>query len=234
VSHGAPIAIHAGQAFVEILTQPLTLRVMLCMSDRPPLCVVVNGPSAAGKSTLAGAVQDHLDEPLLRFGVDELYRMVPGQWAGGVVGARYAVERGFSYQDVPELPGTRRIQVGPDAIAMLLAMNAAIVAMLTSGVGVIVDGQAFEPQVNADLERRLADLRAQGLARVAVIELVAADEPLADRQRRHRHPAGLSLHQNTLPKQAANPDLVVETSGLSAGEVAQVVCDWLDHEYRVS
>lgn len=201
------------------------------MSDRPPLCVVINGPSAAGKSTLSKAIQDHLDEPLLRFGVDELYRMVPDQWAGGVADARYP-ERGFTYHDNADLPGTRRMNNGPDAIAMLLAMNAAVEAMLASGVGVLVDGQAFEPVVNADLEHRLSFLRSQGRARVAVIELAVTDEPLADRQRRHEHPVGLSLHQNTLPKQASAPDLVVETSRLSAAEVAGVVCAWLDHEYR--
>lgn len=200
------------------------------MADKPPLCVIVNGPSAVGKSTLAAAIQDHTHEPLLRFGVDELYRMVPGQWAGGVADARYA-ERGFTYQDVTAMPGARRINNGADAIAMLLAMNAAIVGILGSGVGVIVDGQAFEPSANADLEDRLRDLQARGLARVAIVELAAADEPLADRHRRHAHPVGLSLHQNSLPGQSAKPDLVVETTDMSAAEVAKFVCDWLDKEY---
>ncbi|MET9921583.1 chloramphenicol phosphotransferase [Streptomyces sp. NPDC006435] len=201
-----------------------------CMDGKPPLCVVITGPSAAGKSTLAAAIQEHAREPLLRFGVDELYRMVPGQWAGGVANARFA-ERGFTYQDVPSMPGARRIDNGVDAVAMLLAMNAGIVGILGAGVGVIVDGQAFEPVVNTDLEGRLQDLRARGLARVAFIELSVTDEPLADRQRRHAHPVGLSRHQNSLPKQATKPDLVVETSGMPAAEVASFVCRWLEEEY---
>jgi chloramphenicol 3-O-phosphotransferase len=167
---------------------------------------------------------------LLRFGVDELYRMVPGQWAGGVADARYA-ERGFTYQDVTAIKGARRINNGVDAIAMLHAMNVAIVGILGSGVGIIVDGQAFEPSVNADLEDRLRDLKLHGLARVAIIELEVNNEPLADRQRRHPRPAGLSLHQNTLSKQSVGPDLVVETTDMSATEVAELVCDWLDQEY---
>ena len=195
-----------------------------------PLCVVLNGPSAAGKSTLTEAVQDHWEEPLLRFGLDELYRMVPGQWAGGVKNARHLPE-GFSYQDVESMPGARRMDNGPDALAMLYAMNAAIVAMLTSGVGVIVDGQAFEPAVNQDLEACLRQLRDAGLARVAVVEIAVADEQLADRQRRHAHPVGMSLHHNTLPKQAENPDLVVDTTNMTADEVADLVCGWLDKEY---
>ncbi|WP_040864224.1 phosphotransferase-like protein [Nocardia exalbida] len=199
------------------------------MSDKAPLCIVINGPSAAGKSTLTAAIQDRIEEPLLRFGVDELYRMVPDQWAGGVANARYA-ERGFTYQDVPAAPGVRRIHNGVDAISMLYAMNSAVVGMLSAGVGVIVDGQAFEPSVNQDLENRLRELEAKGEARVAIIEIGAADDQLADRQRRHAHPVGLSLHHNTLPKQAARPDLIVDTTRMTSAEVADLVCDWIEKE----
>ncbi|MBF6335108.1 chloramphenicol phosphotransferase [Nocardia abscessus] len=199
------------------------------MSDKVPLCIVINGPSAAGKTTLTAAIQDRLEEPLLRFGVDELYRMIPDQWAGGVANARYA-DRGFTYQDVPSMPGARRIHNGVDAMSMLYAMNSAILGILSARVGVIVDGQAFEPSVNQDLENRLRDLEAKGEARVAIIEIAAADEQLADRQRRHAHPVGLSLHHNILPKQAARPDLVVETSHMTPDEVADLVCDWIEKE----
>src|SRR5580700_2718115 len=102
------------------------------MAKEAPLCVVINGPSAAGKSTLAAAIQDHSEVPLLRFGVDELYRMVPDQWAGGVPNARHA-RKGFTYQDVPSMPGARRINNGTDAMAMLYAMNSAILGILSSG-----------------------------------------------------------------------------------------------------
>ncbi|KUF18650.1 phosphotransferase-like protein [Streptomyces silvensis] len=200
------------------------------MTDHTPLCIVINGPSAAGKSTLAATVQDYSEEPLLRFGVDELYRMVPDQWAGGVSNARHA-KRGFTYQDVPDMPEVRQIHNGADALAMLYAMNAAIIGILGSGVGVVVDGQAFEPSVNHDLEKRLRDLQGRGLARVAIIELAASDEQLADRQRRHDHPVGLSLYHNVLPKQAVQPDLIVDTSKKGADEVAELVCNWLGQRY---
>lgn len=202
------------------------------MISTASLCIVINGPSAVGKSTLSESIRNHWPEPLLRFGVDELYYMIPDNWAGGVPNALFA-EKGFTYQDVPSMPGVRQIRNGADAIAMLYAMNAAIVAILQSGVGVLVDGQAFEPAVNEDLETRLRDLQAQGLVRVAVIELAAVDEQLADRQERHQHPVGLSLHHNALPKQTAKPDLVVNTTRLTASEVAHNVCGWLDENYSV-
>ncbi|MGW2094199.1 phosphotransferase-like protein [Promicromonospora sukumoe] len=194
-----------------------------------PLCLVVNGPSAAGKSTLTTALQDRAELPLLRFGLDELFRMIPDHWGGGLPGARHS-DLGFRYEAVDGIEGrdgVRRIRTGPDGMLMLAAMNAAVTAMLRVGQGVIVDGQAFEPEANRDLEARLAALDQEGAAAVAVVELRTADDDLEDRQRRHEHPAGLSLFHNRQPPQSPDPDLVVDTTGRDAAQVADLVWDWL-------
>jgi hypothetical protein len=110
-----------------------------------PLCLVINGPSAAGKSTLTTTIQD-----------------------------------------------------------------------LKVGQGVIVDGQAFEPEANRDLEARLRKVSQDGAATVAIVELTTDDGEREDRQCRHRHPAGLSLFHNSRPPQSARPDLIIDTTGLDA------------------
>lgn len=191
-------------------------------NDLAPLCLVINGPSAAGKSTLTTTIQDRSELPLLRFGLDELFRMVPDQWGGGLVGARHA-DRGFSYHDVPAVPGARRIHCGPDGVAMLRAMNAAVIAMLQAGQGVIVDGQAFEPEINRDFEASLRKAEDEGLTRVFVVELQVDDAALEDRQRRHAHPAGLSSFHNSLPAQSTRPDLRIDTTHLDAAQVAETL-----------
>lgn len=194
-----------------------------------PLCLVVNGPSAAGKSTLTTALQDRAELPLLRFGLDELFRMIPDHWGGGLPGARHS-DLGFRYEAVDGIEGrdgVRRIRTGPDGMLMLAAMNAAVTAMLRVGQGVIVDGQAFEPEANRDIEARLAALDREGAAAVAVVELRTADDDLEDRQRRHEHPVGLSLFHNRQPPQSPDPDLVVDTTGRDAAQVADLVWDWL-------
>lgn len=196
----------------------------------PPLCLVVNGPSAVGKSTLTTAIQERAEVPLLRFGLDELFRMVPEPWGGGLPGARHA-DRGFRYEDVHGQDGVRRIRTGVDGSRMLAAMNAAVVAMLESGQGVVVDGQAYETGATRDLEARLRALARGGSAVVAVIELRASDQDLAERQSRHCHPAGLSLFHARQPPQSAAPDLVVDTAGRDAEAVADAVWAWLADVY---
>ncbi|MFI2366217.1 chloramphenicol phosphotransferase [Promicromonospora sp. NPDC019610] len=197
-----------------------------------PLCLVINGPSAAGKSTLTTAIQDRAETPLLRFGLDELFRMVPDHWGGGLPGARHS-DLGFRYEAVEGAEGAegtegvRRIRTGPDGMVMLEAMNAAVVAMLRTGQGVIVDGQAFEPEANRDLEARLAVLGQEGVAAVAIVELRTDDRDLTERQRRHEHPAGLSLFHNSRPPQSPHPDLVIDTTGRDAAHVADLLWDWL-------
>jgi chloramphenicol 3-O-phosphotransferase len=196
------------------------------MTATQPLCLVINGPSAAGKSTLTTAIQDRAEVPLLRFGLDELFRMVPDHWGGGLPGARHS-DLGFRYEDVEGREGVRRIRTGPDGMLMLAAMNAAIVAMLRTGQSLIVDGQAFEPDANRDLEAHLEEVSQQGAAVVATIELRASDGELEARQRRHQHPAGLALFHNRQSPQSADPDLVLDTTGLDATQVTDLLWEWL-------
>ncbi len=200
------------------------------MNASEPLCLVINGPSAAGKSTLTTAIQSRSELPLLRFGLDELFQMVPDHWGGGLPGARHS-NRGFSYREVPGIDGARRIHCGSDGHTMLRAMNAAVIAMLREGQGVVVDGQAFEPVINQELESGLRKLEEERSACVFVVELQVDDIELADRQRRHRHPAGLSLFHNRLPPQSMHPDLRLDTTHMDSDHVAETVWNQLVVRY---
>lgn len=167
--------------------------------------------------------------PLLRFGADELYRMVPAQWAGGTSGARNG-EWGFSYREVVSDDGSpigRRIHNGPDAVRMLYAMNAGVLGMVNAGHDVIVDGEAYEPEVNAGLHRELREAARGGAIECSIVELTADIDGLLDRQQRHTHPAGLAESQSRRGWICQDPDLHVDTGGMSADEVRRDVWEFL-------
>jgi chloramphenicol 3-O-phosphotransferase len=195
----------------------------------PPLCIVVNGPSAVGKSTLVTRIQDESAVPLLRFGVDEFYRTVPGPWAGGTPNARHRAA-GFSYQDdVPGPDGTKHRQIvnGPDAVRMLRGMNAAVLGLLDSGNHVIVDGQAYQPDINQEFHESLEKFRDAGRAEVSVLELTTTPDAVLARQSVHSRPAGISLGQLLRGPICPAPDLLLDTAELSAAEVFKQVWSWL-------
>ncbi|WP_068795654.1 phosphotransferase-like protein [Pseudonocardia sp. HH130630-07] len=196
------------------------------------IAIVVNGPSSVGKSTLVSGLQGRSAVPLLRFGVDELYRMVPAGWAGGEPDARHG-ERGFRYlPDPAHGPGARRIVNGPDAMAMLRAHHAGVLGMLRAGHHVVVDGQAYEPSLDAEFRRALSGAAGCGVES-SVVELRASGETLADRQARHDHPAGLALGNAARAGAFTAPDLLLDTSGLSADTVLDRVWDRLVSRHPV-
>lgn len=193
------------------------------------ICVVVNGPSSVGKSTLVTGLQDRATFPFLRFGVDELYRMVPPQWAGGTPGALHR-ERGFAYAEAQADDGTplgRQIVNGPDAVRMLEAMNAGVLGMVRAGQDVIVDGQAYEPVVSEDLHRMLRTAARSGVIECSIVELTADGDGLITRQAEHSRPAGLALSQSQRGWICPDPDLHLDTADKSAVAVQEAVWEFL-------
>lgn len=190
------------------------------------ICIVVNGPSSVGKSTLVTAIQDRAAVPLLRFGVDELYRMVPAQWAGGTPEAEHA-ERGFRYVPAADEPTVRSLVNGPDAVRMLRALQAGVLGMVRAGHHVIVDGQGYAPVVNAEFHDALRAATNVGDIESSVIELTATDPDLITRQGQHEHPVGLALSQSRRGPICPDPDLMVDTSGRSGAAVFGQVWGWL-------
>lgn len=170
--------------------------------------------------------------PLLRFGIDELYRMVPAQWAGGTSDAEHA-EAGFRYVPADDDPTGRAIVNGPDAVQMLRALQAGVLGMVRAGHHVIVDGQGYEPMVNAEFHDTLRAAKAGSGIESSVIELTAEDPDLITRQGQHRRPAGLALSQSRRGPICPDADLMVDTSGLSTAAVFDRVWRWLSGRHAI-
>ncbi|MEU9890644.1 hypothetical protein [Sphaerisporangium sp. NPDC051011] len=45
--------------------------------------IFLNGTSSSGKTTLARAIQDESDTPIVYWGIDTLFHLVPPNWGGG-------------------------------------------------------------------------------------------------------------------------------------------------------
>jgi hypothetical protein len=115
---------------------------------------------------------------------------------------------------------------------MLRALQAGVLGMLRAGHHVIVDGQAYEPTVNAEFHHALRAGNTAGIES-SILELTARDADLVARQARHRHPAGLALSQSRRGPICPDPDLVLDTSGRSDAAVFGRVWRWLAGRHAV-
>jgi chloramphenicol 3-O phosphotransferase len=180
--------------------------------------VLLIGPSCAGKSTLAKALQDASPTPFLSLSLDGLFASVPDRWGGQ--GA--LASEGFRYEwlsDVEGQPGaSRRIGYGDIGWRMLFGMHRAAAAQAGSGIDVVVDDMLLDQACLADWCEALADLPTL---------LVRLTAPLAELRRREAaraiHPTpGLAAGHFDL-HEAMAADLLIDTSVTSAEAAARQV-----------
>lgn len=113
---------------------------------KPGNIILLNGSSSAGKTTLAKALQEIMEEPYLHTGIDHFLASVPQQ-------------RLFVYDDVNAMTTDGWLLVfrngvlvqvprlGPTALKLLNGMYQAIGALADAGIDVIVDDVIYDPRV---------------------------------------------------------------------------------------
>jgi chloramphenicol 3-O-phosphotransferase len=62
--------------------RPTGYRDRVRSGDRPGRVIFLNGTSSAGKTTLARAVQDESETPVVHWGIDTMFSLVPPNWGG--------------------------------------------------------------------------------------------------------------------------------------------------------
>ncbi len=101
--------------------------------------VFLNGCTSAGKSSIAKAVQDQLDRPFLRTGIDDAFAMLPANFHDN--------PDGFFFDRDPN--GLVRLNFGSFGLATLKSHIHSVAAIARSGVDLILD----EVILTADLRK---------------------------------------------------------------------------------
>jgi chloramphenicol 3-O phosphotransferase len=118
--------------------------------------ILLVGPSCAGKSTLAKALQTLSPEPYLVQSLDALFAAMPEAWGGSGEHTR----EGFRYDWLaPQVEGSaavRRIAYGPVGWGLLEGFHRAVAAYADTGVNVVVDDMLLDLDVLKDWARALA------------------------------------------------------------------------------
>ena len=184
--------------------------------------LLLNGPAAAGKTSLAKALQDGLEEPYFRWGLDSFFAMVPHRWAGGPRGALR--QEGIFYEgDVGEGESRRVTGIGYGAIGrqMLLGMHRAFSAFATAGNNQIIDGLLWDKALLSDFVEVFVDLE------VIVVGVFCSETVLVQREIERGGPYGLALGQGEKVHDGYQYDVTVDTSTCTPLECSRIVTDYL-------
>jgi chloramphenicol 3-O phosphotransferase len=107
----------------------------------PAQIIYLNGPSSAGKTTIARSLQARLPRPYLHIGIDHLIALMPphlNDWAG----TREA--EGFSFHEVKEDGHTlRELRIGPYGRKIAEAYVQVVALLARLGHSLIVDDVAI-------------------------------------------------------------------------------------------
>jgi chloramphenicol 3-O phosphotransferase len=172
--------------------------------------IVLNGTSSSGKSSLAKALQDKLDEPYVHLLIEELLPKLPERYLTG------QHPDGVQMAKTPD--GGLYVTAGPVAERVVAGFYAAVAAIASAGNNVIVDTLMGDPFDAEECARRLDGLD---------VLMVGVQCPLGvleqrERERGDRTP-GLARGELSHVHEYALYDLEVDTSVCSPAESAAMI-----------
>lgn len=184
--------------------------------------IYLNGSSSAGKSTLARALQDACEDPLLDVGIDTLF---------GAVSSRF--NRAYRH-DSPLLTrwrGTawkldehlrvRSIEFDAWGRRMVYGLHAMVAGLAREGNHVVVDDVIFERDMLEHAARTFASMNAWLVGVHCSLEVLQARE--IARGDRHR---GLAEYLHRKPHEhVAAYDVEVDTTTMTAEQAAERIWD---------
>ncbi len=169
--------------------------------------ILLNGSSSSGKTSVARALQDALEEPWLTLGVDFLIQAMPLKLDGSAEGLLIH-------------PGGR-IDVGPTWLALEAAWRRGVGALARSGLKLILDEVIFDgAKGQSDWNEALAGLKVFWVAVRCDPELLTAREAA-----RGDRVVGMAAKQAAFVHDQIAYDVEVDTGRLSPSEAAALILE---------
>ncbi len=172
--------------------------------------IILSGPSSAGKSTIAKAIQRRAETDFLHVCMDSFIGMIPD--------GREMDDHWFVVRDI-STESDQRVSIvnGSDGDKLLAAMRSFVAELAGKGLDIIVDDVCTAAQI-ADYRQRIAS---KGL----FVIHVSAPQAVLNRRERERGDRliGLAREQNDRIHHRIDYDLVVRNHERSAESVADEI-----------
>lgn len=193
---------------------------------KPGIVIILNGPSAAGKSSLQKSIQRLAPVPFLSVGIDNFFNdLFPDEH--GKLGIKSDTDFGHDLRWVTITDNLVYLHVGPQGQKIVHGMNKAIAAYAKTGNNVVVDYIMYEQSWLQDLLHEL-----QGCPVYLVGVTVPLDILQAREQARSTSPIGhAGSHYDTV--HAGNTyDLWIDNSQGTADEGATKILEFVKNNPR--
>jgi chloramphenicol 3-O phosphotransferase len=193
---------------------------------KPGIVIILNGPSAAGKSSLQKSIQRLAPVPYLNVGIDNFFNdLFPDEH--GKLGVKAETDFGNDLRWVTIADNLVYLHVGPQGKKIIDGMHKAIAAYAKAGNNVVVDYIMYEQSWMKDLLYEL-----QGCP----VYLVGVNVPLdilqAREQARSTSPIGhAGSHYNTVHV-GNSYDMWIDNSQDTADEGAMKILEFIKNNPR--
>lgn len=191
------------------------------VSMKPGIVIILNGPSAAGKSSLQKSIQRLAPEPYLNIGIDNFFNdLFPDEH--GKLGCKTQTDFGQDLRWVTIKDNLVYLHVGPAGQKIIHGMHKAIAAYAQAGNNIVVDYIMYEKEWLDDLLQQL-----QGCPVYLIGIHVPLDVLQARERARSTSPVGhAGSHYDTVHVGNCY-DLELDYNNMSADEGAQKILDFV-------
>lgn len=183
--------------------------------------IILNGPSAVGKSSIIKAFQDKQNKPWLGMGIDNLFvGVLPIKC---LLDPSYNVMQGFATEDAGGKLFT--LHIGSEGQKIIRGMHRAIAAYAHTGNNVIVDYITYCSTWIADLQSSLRGINTVYIGVTASLTTIQQRE-----KARGTSPEGhgRSLYESV--HKGWNYDLMLDTDAITPDQAAERIMQYLEQK----
>lgn len=179
--------------------------------------IILNGPSAVGKSSIVKAFQIKRTEPWLGIGIDNFFvGVLPPKFYLEDKPEHHVVMHGVPSED--EQGKLFTLHIGPEGQKVIKGMHGAIAAYARAGNNVIVDYIMYDPAWHDDLMKELEGVPVITIGVTASLAVIEGRE-----KSRATSPQGHARSIYATVHQGWNYDLTINTDDISPEQIADQI-----------
>lgn len=184
--------------------------------------IIINGPSACGKTSIQKKIQEFAELPYLRLGIDQLFdNILPDYYGLGEIEPKGKFDtndiRYVTTIDVAGKPAIK-LHIGKAGRKVISGMHYAIAEYVKQGNNVVVDYIKYEDDWLEELQKALENIEVFYVGIKYPLEIIEARE-----KSRSTSPVGHARSHYYAVHDGLNYDLEITDPSLSAEEIAKKI-----------